>query len=517
MADRAGPVVGIVTVMVDEASWQAVLAAVPAWVYVEDREGRVRAASRGLSTALGSDGDLRGRPAASVLAGDEAEREAVRAALREGFAGPIAPIPAQLRLPDGGALMVELAVDSAELVGEPVLVVAVHELHPRRATGLRRSAEERERVGERLRALGELAAGVAHNFNNSLTSILAHAQVLARSPELPGWAREDLEVIERVAREAAVTVRRIQSFARSRDPDAVEPTDLADVVANAIALTRPRWNASDSHARWTLDWTPSPVPLPIVGNGAALCEVIVDLILNALDAMPDGGALSIASGRAGAQVWVEVRDEGVGIDEASRAKLFDPFFSTSKGRQGVGLGLSVGHQVIARHGGEIRVDSEPGRGSAFFIQLPLAGAEPGAAGEGGEHGEEGAPARSATLLLVDDDPTVRRSVAQLLEELGHRVVPAGDGREALRVLDERHADIDLFVTDLAMPGLDGAGLLREVSRRYPSLPRVLITGLAADAEPGANHVADAILAKPLELSILEQTLANLLARAARTG
>ncbi|PRQ05794.1 Sporulation kinase E [Enhygromyxa salina] len=394
-------------------------------------------------------------------------------------------------------------LESAGSGGRSRLLVSIHDYtEKKRSSEALRTLEQRERVAERLRALGELAAGVAHNFNNALTSILAHTQVLARSDELPDWAREDLLVIERVSRGAAVTVRRIQSFARTRDPDAVEPADLADVVANAVALTRPRWNPPGGAGKWELDWTPSEVRLPIVGNGAELCEVIVNLILNGLDAMPEGGTLSVSTGLEGDRVWVEVADTGQGIDASSQRRLFDPFFST-KGRQGLGLGLSVSHGIVGRHAGEISVISEPGQGSKFTVWLPL-----------GEHlGESEVTqmdgARPSVILLVDDDPVVRRSLGQMLEQLGHEVVSAEHGKEALIRLDERR-DIDLMITDLAMPVLDGAGLLKECSRRWPDLPRILMTGLVADAEPGLVEMTNLILSKPIDLAVLDRVLARLL-------
>jgi two-component system cell cycle sensor histidine kinase/response regulator CckA len=390
------------------------------------------------------------------------------------------------------------------------LLVSIHDYtESKRSSEALRAIEQRERVAERLRALGELAAGVAHNFNNALTSVLAHAQVLARSSELPDWAREDLLVIERVARGAAVTVRRIQSFARTRDPDAVEPADLADVVANAIALTRPRWHPPAGEMQYELDWTPSEARLPIVGNGAELCEVIVNLILNGLDAMPEGGKLSVSTGLEGDRVWVEVGDTGVGIDTSAQHRLFDPFFST-KGRQGLGLGLSVSHSIVERHGGEISVESAPGQGSRFTVWLPL-----------GEHVGESevkpmVSARPSVILLVDDDPVVRRSLGQMLEQLGHQVVTAEHGKDALIRLDERR-DIELLLTDLAMPVLDGAGLILEVSRRWPKLPRLLMTGLVADAEAGLVELSHLVLSKPIDLSVLDRVLARFLPALPKSG
>lgn len=479
---------------------------------VDGESGEVRQANRSAGQLFGCpQAALRGQMVTSLLApaGDDPGGERARkleqtidSATADGDA--ISSLHKwSLRGASGEVRWVDLGFSSIPEGERRRLLVSIHDFtEAKRASDALKVVEERERVAERLRALGELAAGVAHNFNNALTSVLAHTQLLVRSQELPAWAREDLQVIERVARGAAVTVRRIQSFARSRDPEALEPADLADVVANAVALTRPRWNPPEQK-KWTLDWTPSEAPLPIVGNAAELCEVVVNLILNGLDAMPEGGVLSVSTGSDGDRVWVEVGDSGVGIDPSSQRKLFDPFFST-KGRQGLGLGLSVSHGIVGRHGGEISVVSEPGKGSTFTVWLPRGEQVP--SGESLALG--GAP--PSTVLLVDDDPTVRTSVAQMLEQLGHEVVTAEEGRAALQRLDER-SDIDLLITDLAMPGLDGAGLLREVSRRFPSLPRVLITGLAADAEAGLIKTADAVLPKPIEITTLDHVLARLLA------
>jgi two-component system cell cycle sensor histidine kinase/response regulator CckA len=499
--------------LASEGRYRAVFEVASDGMLIVDAEtGEVRQANRSAGQLFGCpQATLRGQMVTSLLApaGEPAGGEralalerTIDAATTDGEA--ISTLRKwSLRGAGGEVRWVDLGFSSIPEGERRRLLISIHDFtEAKRASDALRVVEERERVAERLRALGELAAGVAHNFNNALTSVLAHTQLLVRSQELPGWAREDLQVIERVARGAAVTVRRIQSFARSRDPEALEPADLADVVANAVALTRPRWNPPEQKGKWTMNWTPSEAPLPIVGNAAELCEVVVNLVLNGLDAMPGGGTLSVSTGTDGDRVWVEVGDTGLGIDASSQRKLFDPFFST-KGRQGLGLGLSVSHGIVGRHGGEISVVSEPGKGSTFTVWLPrgeqVPNSEPLAVG--------GAP--PSTILLVDDDPVVRSSVAQMLEQLGHEVLTAEEGRAALLRLDER-SDVDLLITDLAMPGLDGAGLLREVSRRFPTLPRILITGLAADAEAGLIKTADAVLPKPIEITTLDQVLARLL-------
>jgi PAS domain S-box-containing protein len=372
----------------------------------------------------------------------------------------------------------------------------------RRASEALRAMEERQRLAERLRALGELAAGVAHNFNNALTSVLAHAQMLTRRADLPPDAVEDMKVIERVAREAAVTVRRIQTFARARDRDEFESIDMEDIVGNAVALTRPRWDPPESPGRWKVGWRASGSPAIVDGNAAELCEVIVNLVLNAVDAMPRGGALDLRCGVEGDRVFVEVRDTGIGIDEATQKRLFDPFFST-KGRHGHGLGLSVSHGIIRRHAGEITLISRPGEGSSFTVWLPHATDRRGA---------PEAPIREvgpAVILLVDDEDAVRGAVAQILAELGHTVLVASGGREALRMLDERR-DVNLMLTDLSMPGMDGSRLIREAKRRWPGLRTMLMTGLAADADSGLLQLADLLLRKPIEIGTLQRSLAQVL-------
>ncbi|KIG12195.1 sensory box histidine kinase/response regulator [Enhygromyxa salina] len=501
--------------MSTEARYRAVFELANDGMLIADCDtGEVRSVNRCAEELFGLARDqLRGRKLVELLnpAGDDAygtraerlERLTAALAKRDGTSSIIKwslhGAGVELRWVDLGFS----PLPAAEGEGGAHLVVSIHDYtEKKRASEALRTVEQRERVAERLRALGELAAGVAHNFNNALTSILAHTQVLARSDDLPQWAREDLLVIERVSRGAAVTIRRIQSFARTRDPDALEAADLADVVANAVALTRPRWHPPGGDGKWDLDWTPSEVRLPIIGNGAELCEVIVNLILNGLDAMPEGGRLTVSTGLDGDRVWVEVGDTGVGIDAGSQRRLFDPFFST-KGRQGLGLGLSVSHGIVGRHHGEISVLSEPGHGSKFTVWLPL-GEHVGET-EGGTMGG----ARPSIILLVDDDPVVRRSLGQMLEQLGHEVVMAEHGKEALIRLDER-PDIDLVLTDLAMPVLDGAGLVRECARRWPKLPRILMTGLVADAEPGLVELTDLILSKPIDLAVLDRVLARLL-------
>jgi signal transduction histidine kinase len=217
---------------------------------------------------------------------------------------------------------------------------------------------------ERLRALGALAAGIAHDFNNILLGILGNVQLLMEQlndPEVRGV----LAVIERAALDGAATVRHLQDFSRSSAPDALAPCDLRDVAEGALALTRPRW-ARRFDIQVTLKLEPA---FTIPAEVATLRQVLTNLLLNALDAMPEGGTLQVETGMHQQEVFVLVRDTGIGIPADLQARIFDPFMTT-KGSAGNGMGLAMSRMLIARQGGRITVESAPGAGSTFTIWLP---------------------------------------------------------------------------------------------------------------------------------------------------
>jgi signal transduction histidine kinase/ActR/RegA family two-component response regulator len=390
---------------------------------------------------------------------------------------------------------------------------------------------------EKLRALGEMASGVAHDFNNVLGAILGRAQLL-RQRSTDAVAVAELEIIEKAARDGASTVRRLQDFTRVRTDREFAPVSLQQVIEDSLSLTRGRWRDEAERAGVQYEVTTSLADAPrVAGQASELREVLTNLVLNALDAMPRGGALALSTRelRDGTGCWtvVEVEDTGEGMPEVVRARIFDPFFTT-KGVRGVGLGLSVVYGIVQRHGGRIEVESIEGAGTTMRVVLPAceadasASAAAGAAGDGAASGASGgalgsgalgsvpggAPAGGASsilmeaaarpplrILVVDDEPSVRTLLADLLRTVGHEVVEAPNGAEALARVEaeaEEGMVFDLVLTDLGMPELTGWDVARAVNEQPSPPPVVLVTGWGIqldDAVLEASGVAS-VIAKP---------------------
>ena len=373
-----------------------------------------------------------------------------------------------------------------------------------RAYGELAAAQDQLVRTEKLRALGEMASGVAHDFNNLLASVLGRAQLLLRrvqEPQLRQW----LQVIERSALDGAQTVRRLQEFTRIRRDQPLVPLDINQVVRDALDLTQSRWKEEPTSRGITLEVRTSlgEVP-PVLGDAAELREAMTNLILNAMDAMPEGGTLVLGTALVQDRVEVTVADTGVGMPPEVRDKIFDPFFTT-KGPQGTGLGLSMTYGIVSRHGGSIGVDSTPGRGSTFRLSLPRGSDVLPAAPE---RKEETPPVRALRCLVVDDEPPVRAVLGDILESAGHTVVTLGDGADAIaRVQAER---FDLVVTDLAMPRVSGWQVARAVKQLAPDVPVFLVTGFGVElsAQERRAHGVDRVLVKPLQIQEILDAVAE---------
>ena len=359
---------------------------------------------------------------------------------------------------------------------------------------------------ERLMALGEMAGGIAHDFNNLLMIILGRTQLLLSQVDDPEIQKQ-LGVIEKAGADGAQTVRRIQEFTRVRRTRPFQSVDLSEVVDAVVKVTRCRWRDVAQAKGVTYDIRVDTTPLPpITGDPVELREALTNLVLNALDAMPAGGLLMVATAREGDRVRCTVQDTGVGMDEQVRRRVFEPFFTT-KGQKGSGLGLSVTYGVVARHGGEIHCESRPGQGSTFTIRLPIGEIRP----ESPVSPPVAEPPRGLTILVIDDEPEVRQVLADLLTRRGHTIVAEPDGPAGLARLGER--SFDLVITDLGMPGLSGwdvAGLVK----RHGRIPVALITGWSDQLdldEARARHV-DYIIPKPFRLEQILKVLAQAVAR-----
>jgi len=348
---------------------------------------------------------------------------------------------------------------------------------------------------EKLRALGEMASGVAHDFNNLLAAILGRAQLLLHRVADP-TARQWLQIIERSAADGAKTVRRLQEFTRIRRDQPAVAVDLNQVVREALELTESSWRLEPPRRGIVIGAvTELASDLPTtLGDPAELREVMTNLILNAVDAMPRGGTLTVSTALRGESIELRVVDTGVGIPEAVRGKIFDPFFTT-KGPRGTGLGLSMTYGILSRHGATITVDSQEGQGTTFTLLFPVGAAPRAPVADAGA----AAPAVTLRCLVVDDEESVGDMVADVLRSAGHTVVVARSASEGLSHV--RREPLDLIFTDLSMPGMTGWELARAVRDAAPGLPVILVSGFAIEVSQEELQASGvhSVLAKPVNI------------------
>ncbi len=356
---------------------------------------------------------------------------------------------------------------------------------------------ERAQQADKLRALGQLASGVAHNFNNALAAILGYSQLAI--PKVKDTDVEKyLQVVEQSAKDAARMVERIQNFSRGHSyPDDFIHLRLSDIVRDSIEITRPRWR-DDAESlginyEVTLDWQPCE-DVFVEGEPSELREVFVNIILNALDAMPVGGRLTITASAVSTNAILKFTDTGAGMTEEIKRRIFEPFFTT-KGVSGLGMGLSESYRILERHSGRIEAESKLRVGTTFTVTLPVATlTEPIARLESAESRMVG-----ARVLVIDDEKYVRGALAAMLVEQGHEVMEAAGAEEAFEALETNR--FDLVFTDLAMPRIDGIAAATEIKSRSPRTRIVLMSGYGADKVYeliGDSACIDATLFKPFK-------------------
>jgi len=361
---------------------------------------------------------------------------------------------------------------------------------------------------ERLRALGEMASGVAHDFNNLLGGILGWTQIIMRmKPEEK--IQKGLKIIERSALDGAETVRRIQEFTRTRKRPSSGWVDVNQAVRDTCEVTRPKWKDEAQRTGATIHLNADLGAVqPVRGSAPALREVLANLILNAVDAMPAGGTLSIKTEMEPEEnnVLVSVSDTGMGMSKEVQRKVFDPFFTT-KDAKGNGLGLSVVYGIVTRHGGEISVDSTEGVGTTFTIRLP--------APSGPQETKEAMAAITATkpmrILVIDDEETIRQASSGMLQSMGHAVSMASGGREGIEQF--RKKAFDIVLTDLGMPEMSGWEVAKTVKEMNPEALVLLMTGWGVELDPDEVRQGgvDDILVKPFKHQELSQTIAEAVA------
>jgi PAS domain S-box-containing protein len=374
---------------------------------------------------------------------------------------------------------------------------------------------------ERLRVLGQMASGIAHDINNALSPAALYVQsLLERDQTLTPQAREYLRIIEKAIEGVADTVARMKDFYRHRDPQASHDTvRLNEVIKGVVELTHARWSdmPQERGAVIRLETDLDPALPNIHGEAGEIRDALTNLVLNAADAMPEGGTLTLRSRTTEpSRVRVEVIDTGVGMDELTRSRCLEPFFTT-KGERGTGLGLPMVYGMVERHSGEIQIESEPGKGTLVRLVFPALPAAQSAAAESGTYPAL-RPDSPLRILLVDDDPILLRTLRDVLERDGHSIVTADGGQQGIDTLREatsRGESFSAVITDLGMPTVDGRQVAAAVKATSSEVPVVLLTGWGRRmlAENDVPAGVDRVLSKPPSLADLRTALADL----TRTG
>jgi signal transduction histidine kinase len=376
---------------------------------------------------------------------------------------------------------------------------------------------------ERLRALGQMASGIAHDINNAISPISLYTEsLLERETTLSPGARDRLVTIQRAIDDVAQTVARMREFYRPREPE----LDQADVglnklVQQVVELTRARWSDQPQRRGIMIELKPrlaSELP-DIRGADNEIRDALTNLVFNAVDAMPDGGIIEVRTsvrsvatqgGTPTRNVCLEVIDTGVGMDEETRRRCLEPFFTT-KGERGTGMGLAMVYGMAQRHGCELEIDSKPGAGTTIRLVFPISTAASVPAAPVYTPQAQG---RSLRILVVDDDPVLTQSLQCTLEEDGHCVIVADGGQagiDAFHSARQALVPFDIVITDLGMPHVDGRQVVASVRAATLDTPIIMLTGwgqrLQADNEQ-TPHV-DRLLSKPPRLQELRKALAEL--------
>jgi PAS domain S-box-containing protein len=381
-----------------------------------------------------------------------------------------------------------------------------------RGAAERRRAEAALRQAQKMEAVGRLAGGVAHDFNNVLQAILSMTQVMrTRGGDPLSWNSTLSELEDQIRRGGGLT-RQLLVFAR-REVSKPEETDLEAVLRDGATMLA---RLLRENIRFVMRW--SGAPLKIAADRGQIEQVLMNLVLNAADAMPAGGELALACGRDGDPwVWFSVADTGHGIPAELHGRIFEPFFTTKEIGQGTGLGLSVVHGIVTSHGGRVEVSSEVGQGSTFRVVLPALGFGPTPVARRDEVLPEAAPGAGERVLVVEDEEGAREGLEEILEILGYRPVAVASGEEALALAPGD--PFDVLLTDLVLPGINGADLAGLLSARWSRLAVILMSGYTEDEAMRRGIRAGEVrfLQKPFDMETLARELRSALEEMATEG
>jgi PAS domain S-box-containing protein len=491
---------------------RAVLETVADGVITIDAEGRIESLNLSAGKMFGSpSGALVGR-AISVLGPAFASVEELLVSGDDTTTWALDCLP-DARRADGSSFPVDVQARLTVAADRHLVTLTVRDLSRRQGAERRRiELEEQLRQVQKMEAVGQLAGGVAHDFNNLLTGIMGYAEELQREQEPGSEAQRDAGQILRAAERAAALTRQLLLFSR-RQELRPEDVDLNDLLTQVTPMLRRV--LSEDH-ELTVSLKPDLGGVRV--DASRMEQVVMNLVVNAADAQPDGGTIRVTTGeqdveqgqdghppllRPGRYVTLSVADDGEGMDDEVRAAIFEPFFTTKQPGRGTGLGLATVFGVVKESEGEIAVRSAPGEGSEFRVYLPRRGERPATWPDERTRAPRG---ERETVLVVEDELTVRRLVQRLLLDQGYQVLLAADGAEALDLEAAHDGAIDLLLTDIVMPGLSGPALAEELSLRRPGTPVLYMSGWSADALAERGQAASEIelVAKPFGLAELSR-------------
>jgi PAS domain S-box-containing protein len=460
----------------------------PEAIYIQ-QDGKIAFINSAGVSLLGanSPAQLLGKPVADILHPDSRETAGDRVLMERKEIRDISALEEKYLRMDGAPVELEVSAVSVDYLGKPALQVFARD-----TTG-RKQLEEQLRQSQKIEAVGRLAGGIAHDFNNLMTVILGYVGLMKKRMENPALVSLGLEEIGIAGERATRLTQQLVAFGRKQilQPQVL---DLNSIVSNMYKMLR-RLIRDDIELVMILGKQLGRVK----ADPGQIEQVVINLMLNARDAMPKGGRITIETANSdlgasftwkhrdipdGPYATLEIRDSGIGMDEETKLHIFEPYFTTKEVGKGSGLGLATVHGIIRQSGGDIRLESEPNKGTTFTIWLPRTEEVP--ATEPIELVLEAPPGRE-TILVVEDAESVRVLVRETLEDAGYRVIEASNGSEALERINQNQEPIHLMLTDVVMPKMGGRALATQVASLHPDMKILFMSGYVGDEVIGKYH------------------------------
>ena len=534
-AGRVVGTVGVVTDVTERSHWEREMAMreqryrlmfevmpMPAWVYDTDTYRFLAVNPAAVAHYGYTEAQFLTMTILDVRPPEDVERvKAQVKARQQGYEGQERGWGYRHRKADGSLIDVEIISHAFDFEGYSARIVLVNDITEQKLLQRRQRDVEQQLVqAQKMEAVGRLAGGVAHDFNNLLSVVLNATQSLTDElpPESP--LREEVGDIRQAVERGAALTRQLLALGRKevRAPRLLDAHEVVTGVERLLARALGRG--------MQLEIRRGDGDTRIVADASQLEQVLVNLAINARDAMPEGGSLSITTERrtlrddeasalgipAGAYVALEVRDTGVGMDDTTRARAFEPFYTTKGPLEGTGLGLSTVYGIVRQSHGAVTLRSAPGQGTTVTIHLPAAESAATAVGARRERDLERAGARATgRVLLVEDEPQVRMQARRLLERYGHSVVEARDGAEGLELFHARPGAIDVIVSDVVMPVLGGVEMVCRVRSESPEVPVVFVSGFTAQDRDLPLDSRTAFVPKPYSMASLCEAIEAVIA------